>query len=349
MTVPSMNKLSTVFPIMIEKYEQFIPNIEGMGVPDKINAIIQYLNRIGKLSNDVVADWNKVMVWVMDEGLSDSVNMKIDDLISKGTFDELLSSSFENKVNVGHTDYNGVSSDNPMIEIGVIGAGAALHLLAGDTMTAPYVLGIGVDHDGKTGQTISVKADNCTGLGIDLTSTSGPNSVGLYADVIGSGTVIRLAQGGGAHGSLLDLRNDYGGSGNMLSWASANQGYFGKISQDGSIVRTLGVSGQDHQLISTVGSSHNESHYHYSGTPNLWFYSGIVSYSNRLVLQQAAPSAIGSEIPLKLIELKDGNAIGFYGVEPVTRQVVANTTDVSNTATQLNALLSVLRNMGLVA
>jgi hypothetical protein len=90
MTIPSMNKLSTVFPIMIEKYEQFIPNIEGMGVPDKINAIIQYLNRIGKLSNDVVADWNKVMVWVMDEGLTDNVNAKIDDMVSQGTFDVLL-------------------------------------------------------------------------------------------------------------------------------------------------------------------------------------------------------------------------------------------------------------------
>jgi hypothetical protein len=75
---------------MIDKYEQFIPNIEGMGVPDKINAIIQYLNRIGKLSNDVVADWNKVMVWVMDEGLTDAVNTKVDDLVAKGTFDDLL-------------------------------------------------------------------------------------------------------------------------------------------------------------------------------------------------------------------------------------------------------------------
>jgi hypothetical protein len=95
MTVPTMNKLSTVFPIMIEKYEQFIPNIEGMGVPDKINTIIQYLNRIGKLSNDVVSDWNKVMVWVMDEGLNDSVIAKVDDLIAKGTFDDLLNGMFD--------------------------------------------------------------------------------------------------------------------------------------------------------------------------------------------------------------------------------------------------------------
>jgi hypothetical protein len=105
MTIPTMNKLSTVFPIMIDKYEQFIPNIEGMGVPDKINAIIQYLNRIGKLSNDVVADWNKVMVWVMDEGLTDSVNTKVDDMvISKGTFDDLLNGMFD-VINADVTDF----------------------------------------------------------------------------------------------------------------------------------------------------------------------------------------------------------------------------------------------------
>jgi hypothetical protein len=115
MTIPSMNKLNTVFPIMIEKYEQFIPNIEGMGVPDKINAIIQYLNRIGKLSNDVVADWNKVMVWVMDEGLTDNVNSKIDDMVSQGTFDVLLNgmmddlntanTTFQNTINTQETNF----------------------------------------------------------------------------------------------------------------------------------------------------------------------------------------------------------------------------------------------------
>jgi hypothetical protein len=104
MTIPSMNKLSTVFPIMIDKYEQFIPNIEGMGVPDKINAIIQYLNRIGKLSNDVVADWNKVMVWVMDEGLTDNVNAKIDDMVAKGTFDTLLNGMFD-EINNANTAF----------------------------------------------------------------------------------------------------------------------------------------------------------------------------------------------------------------------------------------------------
>ncbi|MEH7299375.1 hypothetical protein [Neobacillus drentensis] len=106
-----------------------------------------------------------------------------------------------------------------------------------------------------------------------------------------------------AHESLIELRNDYDGTGNMLSWSSSNQGYFGEIGQDGNIVRILGASGQDHQLISAVGSTHAESHYHYTGSLNLWFYTGLVSYSNRFIIQQASPVAIGSEVLLKLIEV----------------------------------------------
>jgi hypothetical protein len=84
-----MNTLRSIYPLMIEKYETFIPNIEGMDIIQKTNSIIQYLNRIGKLNNDVVSDWNKVMVWVMGEGLTDAVNSKVDVLIENGLFDEL--------------------------------------------------------------------------------------------------------------------------------------------------------------------------------------------------------------------------------------------------------------------
>ncbi|MEH7299376.1 hypothetical protein [Neobacillus drentensis] len=60
-----------------------------------------------------------------------------------------FSSDLAEKVTLGHTDHNGATANEPMIEIGVVGAGAAFHLLAGETMTAPYVVGIGVDHDEK--------------------------------------------------------------------------------------------------------------------------------------------------------------------------------------------------------
>jgi hypothetical protein len=99
-----MNTLRSIYPLMIQQYETFIPNIEGMEITQKINSIIQYLNRIGKLNNDVVADWNKVMTWVMGEGLTDAVNTKVDDLIAKGTFDDLLQTMFDD-INTANTTF----------------------------------------------------------------------------------------------------------------------------------------------------------------------------------------------------------------------------------------------------
>jgi hypothetical protein len=104
MTIPTVNTLRSIYPLMIEQYETFIPNIDGMDITQKTNSIIQYLNRIGKLNNDVVADWNKVMKWVMDEGLQDATNTKVDDLIAKGTFDDLLQAMFDN-INTANTNF----------------------------------------------------------------------------------------------------------------------------------------------------------------------------------------------------------------------------------------------------
>jgi hypothetical protein len=104
MTMPEMKSIKDIFPIIIEKYERFIPNIEGMGMPDKINAIIQYLNRIGKINNDVVENWNVVMKWVLDDGLEDAVIAKVDDLIANGTFEDLLNGMFD-VINADVTDF----------------------------------------------------------------------------------------------------------------------------------------------------------------------------------------------------------------------------------------------------
>jgi hypothetical protein len=102
-----MNTLRSIYPLMIQQYETFIPNIEGMDITQKTNSIIQYLNRIGKLNNDVVADWNKVMTWVMGEGLQDATNTKIDDLIAKGTFDDLLQTMFD-EINTANTNFQNI-------------------------------------------------------------------------------------------------------------------------------------------------------------------------------------------------------------------------------------------------
>jgi hypothetical protein len=51
----------------IHQYDELL-NDQNQNVMDKINSIIDYLNQVGKLTNDVVKDWNTVYQYVM--GLS---------------------------------------------------------------------------------------------------------------------------------------------------------------------------------------------------------------------------------------------------------------------------------------
>lgn len=90
MDLSQLKSFKTIFPIIIDKYETFIPNIEGQDIIQKMNSIIEYLNNIGKLNNGVINNWNKVMKWIIEEGLTESVNVKIDELVASGQFDDLI-------------------------------------------------------------------------------------------------------------------------------------------------------------------------------------------------------------------------------------------------------------------
>jgi hypothetical protein len=116
-------KLGDVYPIIIDKYESFVPLNGGVDMIEKINSVVEHLNRLGQLTTETVNQWNKVMKWVNADGLTDSVNAKIDDLIAKGMFDELLNgmmddlntanTTFQNSINSQETTFqNTVNSQN---------------------------------------------------------------------------------------------------------------------------------------------------------------------------------------------------------------------------------------------
>jgi hypothetical protein len=73
----------------IHQYNELL-NDQNQDVMSKINSIIDYLNQVGKLSNDVVKDWNTVYQWVMNDGLTTDVNNKMEDMLSKGEFNTLF-------------------------------------------------------------------------------------------------------------------------------------------------------------------------------------------------------------------------------------------------------------------
>lgn len=98
-TKPQISSFNTLADIMIQSYERYLPGAfdESLTILEKVNKIIEHLNRIGKLSNDVVEQWNNVMEWVMNDGLSETVLQRLDEMTADGTLDQIINVNLMNK------------------------------------------------------------------------------------------------------------------------------------------------------------------------------------------------------------------------------------------------------------
>jgi len=98
MAIDNLKSFEKIYPIFIQKYESYIPSEENAGVTEKINSMIQYLSQIGRLNNDVVNNWNKVMQWVLAEGMNEVSQIEINKLIVDGTFSLLIADLNDEKM-----------------------------------------------------------------------------------------------------------------------------------------------------------------------------------------------------------------------------------------------------------
>jgi predicted esterase len=85
----NLKSFDKLYPMIIHKYVDLIPSNDAT-IMDKLNSIIVYLNKVGKLTNDVVKDWNVVYQWVMNDGLTADVSAKIEDMLTKGALNPLI-------------------------------------------------------------------------------------------------------------------------------------------------------------------------------------------------------------------------------------------------------------------
>lgn len=85
-------KFNNVPNISVQYYEKYLPNAfdESLSILQKINLMIRQLNTIGEVSNNVVNEWNKLMTWILDEGLNTLVEQVFNDRLADGTFDKLI-------------------------------------------------------------------------------------------------------------------------------------------------------------------------------------------------------------------------------------------------------------------
>jgi hypothetical protein len=86
----NLTSFSPLYPMRIHPYQELF-NDQNVNVIDKVNSIIDYLNQVGKLTNDVVKDWNTVYNWVMNDGLTTDVNNKLEIMLANHEFDSIIS------------------------------------------------------------------------------------------------------------------------------------------------------------------------------------------------------------------------------------------------------------------
>lgn len=89
MDFSSLNKFNKIYPLYVETFEEFSP-VDNETMTTKFNKVIQGLNRVGRLSESVVRDWNKVMEWALNEGMTDEVNKQLQKWKDDGTFETLI-------------------------------------------------------------------------------------------------------------------------------------------------------------------------------------------------------------------------------------------------------------------
>lgn len=93
MDLESKKRLRKIYPLIIDKYETLIPDIGDGDIITKMNNVIQGLNGIGHLSSDVVGKWNEVMKWVLNDGLTEEADRKINEMVDSGAFDQIINES----------------------------------------------------------------------------------------------------------------------------------------------------------------------------------------------------------------------------------------------------------------
>ena len=92
MKKPELRRFEKLGEMMVQVYERYLPTAfdESMTLLEKMNKIIEYLNQIGRLTNDVVEEWNKVMEWILNDGLEDYVKDTLEKWYKEGRFADLV-------------------------------------------------------------------------------------------------------------------------------------------------------------------------------------------------------------------------------------------------------------------
>jgi hypothetical protein len=194
---------------------------------------------------------------------------------------------------------------------------------------------------GGTARALELQTDGVTRLTIGTDNTwSGPASANLTINARGTGALV-------FDGNEMYMARQINGQGNnIFNFATIG---FGNASGVGdavfardaanTIAQRRGTNAQIFRVYNTV-----------SGTSNVNFERANFRWASNEFVIDAEFGGTGTALRGIKIGSATSSLLGFYGATPVAQQAaVADSTDTTNVATQLNALLARLRTIGIIA
>lgn len=89
---PKMIPQENIRKILMQPYERYLPTAfdESLSLLEKVNKVIWKLDKLGKLTNDMLDRWNEVLEWVMEDGLKQAVLDQLNEWLEDGTLKEII-------------------------------------------------------------------------------------------------------------------------------------------------------------------------------------------------------------------------------------------------------------------
>lgn len=82
--------------IDLQPYDRYLPNAfnDSLTMLEKVNKVIYQLNESNQLTNEMVKEWNEFAEWMNTEGIDKPISDKMDELVSNGTFTNIIKPEF---------------------------------------------------------------------------------------------------------------------------------------------------------------------------------------------------------------------------------------------------------------
>jgi len=86
------HEIGMIPPFTQEKYRRYLPSAfdSSLDMYEQVVNMIEYVNKLGLLTNDLINIWNEFHKWIINEGIKNAIDKKLDDMVADGSLAELI-------------------------------------------------------------------------------------------------------------------------------------------------------------------------------------------------------------------------------------------------------------------